>query len=552
MSRKRTRDRAVPVGLFIILALLLLLGSVFWIRAAMIRPVFTFSVVYADPPNGRIAVGIPVYYRGILIGNVRQVSLASDDRSTVVQVGITDAHVAIPDTVRIFIETEGITGQRYVSVRPALSAGHRPTRYLGQGDVVRGHSTLTWEQVQTRLAHILDENMIERSLLSFEQGMQEFQQTSRSFRRVSGRLAQFLDRAEPEVLSTVRQFDATGRDWAVASHDVRTLAQSLHTQTAHVGQVVQEVNRASVQVADTTQAIQQQLTETALLPELAGAAQEIRVGVRQVSDSLTGASDQFQWGVAGVREAVTGVAGDVRGVTGSLHGQMPEDVRELDALLTSMRDSGDALERNLVRLRRASASPAGEVLSASTVHTLSQLAQVMQETAAHAQGYTGQRSSAATPAQLRHRLQALEQGGKTMGQLTRVLQPALQQQINHVDPAQRQTVSNLLAVVQELETMGHMMKQQSQALLPRARMLSEASARGQSLERNDLRQMVTHTRNTLARVDCMSRKVSHMLDQRFLGLRLMFGRLDDRYDCERVGLPESESVGASTGWHTRP
>ncbi|MDD3014632.1 MAG: MlaD family protein [Candidatus Gastranaerophilales bacterium] len=101
-------------GLFIIIALAMLTFSILWLRYFAIRPVMTIIAEFKDP--GAITKGLQAYYQGVNIGRVSNIDFSKDFRYTLVYISIYKKDLILPANVTAKIESQGITGQKIVSI----------------------------------------------------------------------------------------------------------------------------------------------------------------------------------------------------------------------------------------------------------------------------------------------------------------------------------------------------------------------------------------------------------------------------------------------------
>ena len=115
------------LGLFVVVALLTMVGAVFWLGARTLRRASIPMVSYFDEPVQGLDVGSPVKFRGVTIGTVGDITLAPDHRDVQVTSDIyVDAlkrlGLAVPKkggepldpSLRVQLVSAGITGVRFL------------------------------------------------------------------------------------------------------------------------------------------------------------------------------------------------------------------------------------------------------------------------------------------------------------------------------------------------------------------------------------------------------------------------------------------------------
>lgn len=126
-------DVLFKAGLFIIFTLSLLIFSILWLRLFSLTPDKKITAKFAE--CGPISKGVPVFYHGVNIGKVDNVTFSDDYKYTLVKIIIYRRKMALPKNVYTEIKTEGLTGQKYVEI---IYPENPSKEILKNGDVVEG------------------------------------------------------------------------------------------------------------------------------------------------------------------------------------------------------------------------------------------------------------------------------------------------------------------------------------------------------------------------------------------------------------------------------
>jgi phospholipid/cholesterol/gamma-HCH transport system substrate-binding protein len=148
--RNRQRD-LVRVGLFVAVAGTLLVGGLLWIAGSrLLRPVDTYTVLFADSVTG-LNAGANVEYQGVVVGRVRDIQLTRDIPPKVaVIVDIEPGTQIREDTVAALLGSI-VTGIKYIQ----LQGGTPAAAPLPPGGTIRGDVT-SLEVFRDKLTQVAD------------------------------------------------------------------------------------------------------------------------------------------------------------------------------------------------------------------------------------------------------------------------------------------------------------------------------------------------------------------------------------------------------------
>ena len=539
MARNRKRERAFPVGIFILMGLFLLVGGILWIRNITQKPVYTFDVAYVNP--SRVQNGLPVYFRGVQVGRVDGMDLTEDQQFSLVTIAITRKDLKLPRDAEIKIQLEGITGQRYVNIRTEDSSPDKDEMaYIQDGDVIPGKEDVTLEKLQEQLARIADNRTLEKILTKTDQTLSELTIASKQ-------LNNFIAVNQAEAAASIRQFNRTtiaiegaANNFSGVSTETQLAVRNFNRQMEGADDAFAALSNAGNSFSSTSDEFRTQLNQSQLLPNLSSAASELSAGVRSVSGDVHSTSSSLQ-GAAGHIGTAAGQFGSASGQVGTAAGHVgattaelrgipsgrPTSVNEVNELLDSLDRAGKQLEDNLKDIRKRNGDPALD----QSMGQLQTLAKGVRDTAES--GKLDPKK--VTPAQTAAQLQLLQTIGLRITASTSQLQPTLIDRMNQLSAGdeRRKTTGNLLQTVQSLNLIGTSLADKAGTLAPQA----TAQAQQPPARIGGIAATLVQIRQTAARFDCVAKQASGLLDQRFLGFKLFFGKAGkDKNNCEQFDV----------------
>lgn len=135
----------LKVGIFVFIALIILVTFVLFIGdfktwASGQRISFIFNFI-----NG-VKVGAPVRFSGVDIGEVKEIKILfmpAEQKVKVKIVGWVKRDVKVPADSKVWINTLGLLGEKYVEVMP----GKDYTRYLAAGESLEGNDPIAMHEI---------------------------------------------------------------------------------------------------------------------------------------------------------------------------------------------------------------------------------------------------------------------------------------------------------------------------------------------------------------------------------------------------------------------
>jgi len=143
VMKSEKRSAAFKTGIFIIISFILLIFGILWLRHFAVSPATKIVAKFKDP--GPVSSGMPVYYQGVNVGKVPKVGFSDDFKYTLIYIHIYNKELQLPDNITAMVRTEGITGQRYIS----MTYPEEPSNeLLSSNDVIKGEKPFGIEDVQ--------------------------------------------------------------------------------------------------------------------------------------------------------------------------------------------------------------------------------------------------------------------------------------------------------------------------------------------------------------------------------------------------------------------
>lgn len=533
MPRDPVKEKALPVGIFIILSTVLLIAGLIWLRGLASRPEYTFIVRYDNPDP--LSKGVAVYYRGVQIGRVTEVALAPDFNSTRVEVGVTMKALRLPDNVQPYIRLEGITGQRYLELEPA--EGTAPFNYITNGEVINGARSLTLDKLQEQLARIAEARTLEKILVSTQQTVAQLASTS-------NRLDRFLSDMTRPAHAALLQFNRTTREMGLAAGQfggmssearnaiprIANSAEQLGRNTSNVDQTVVAVSRAANRFTSTLGFLEAQLRGSDLLPTWAQTGAELSQGIssfRQTTDqfgqTLESVNKQLLQSdlIPNLTSATTEIRQGVQSLSGS-PSTLPPDLVELNRLLADIHASGRTLEQ---ALDQWIAQQPKHALSSRTEDDLQSVRRLTDLIRQSPSEIRADRLAGLDVAQLRRQMEQLRLFGQLAAEASDRLESALS-----VLPA-GSPKTRILGGLGQLEDQGVRLSMHIQQMTPRLAQLATQLPKSSPGLFGSINSAVRQINQTAERFDCVATQLNHILSQRFLGFRLFFGRPGAGFDC---------------------
>jgi len=133
------------VGLFIVIALVILVSFVFLIRDfQIIKPGYTFDIIFGFA-NG-VKVNAPTRLAGVDIGEVKSINIFQDPQSMQTNVRVrvwVERDTRIPIDSQVLINTLGLLGEKYIEIMP----GENYNEFVKSGDAISGKNPVPIDEI---------------------------------------------------------------------------------------------------------------------------------------------------------------------------------------------------------------------------------------------------------------------------------------------------------------------------------------------------------------------------------------------------------------------
>jgi len=262
-----TRAQKVRLGLFLVVALALLVGTLgvlLGLRVASPRD--TYTIRYRMSLSG-LEPGAPVKFNGVRVGRVDSIRIDREDVEAVIVEVSLDAGTPVKTDTRAVVNLTGITGLKYIE----LTGGGRDSAFLEPGGEIRAGESLMdrltgkaediavkAEAVLTRVheflsddnrrrvAHLLEQadQALETARTLIEDNREDIRLVISNLREVSGTLASLMRTIENETgrtLRAVRSF-AEGVEGAAGREQMTRIVSDIEGLTSRLRTAVERAD----------------------------------------------------------------------------------------------------------------------------------------------------------------------------------------------------------------------------------------------------------------------------------------------------------------------
>lgn len=374
-----TRANYVTIGIFVLAVLAGAFLFVYWLYAAREGGQRTpIEIVFPGSVTG-LAVGAPVYFNGIRIGEVGKLAFAGQGSTSVVATSNVDPNAPLKKDVRAELGFQGLTGIAYVS----LTGGSQdqPSLFTDDARPVIQADKSAFEDLLEGAREIMGK--ADKTLTTIEQVVsQNAPEVSKTIKNVE----QFSDALAANSDAVRTLFADVGR----AANVIADLSDRLQGIVGRAEEIIAEVKPGQVEtIVDNAVAFSNSLENAgkqvdALMADISAGAKSLQTfldgldsslaAVNRVIDSVPADSvkriveslDDLTVSLAGQRETIskfidqaTDAAGNINRISETL-AQRTDDI---DATITNIRtftDEIDQIAKNLTPI----VSDAGRILGA--------------------------------------------------------------------------------------------------------------------------------------------------------------------------------------------
>lgn len=370
-----TRANYVAVGLFVLLVLTGALGFVYWLYSAGNTTQRTaIEILFHDPVTG-LAVGSPVVFNGIRIGEVSQLGFVSADSPTVLARAQVDRNAPIKKDTKAELGVQGLTGVSYVSLSggdsnsPSIFVGDSVPEITAQRsaiqDLLQGARDILVKTDSTigQINALIEENKdkISRTVSNVETFSNALAENSDNIDRLLTDISDAgaaIAKVAPHVESLVERADSLVAE--VKPEDVRRITSNVVDFTDRLGefsgqltQVVQSVTSAATDLQQFAAGLNTSLEDVNALITAVDPA-TIRSILEQVNnvatavgqrrddiDSFIAAAKTSAENISSISQSIKGQNGDIEAIIASTRSA----TERANAIVGSLQPAADQVGR---------------------------------------------------------------------------------------------------------------------------------------------------------------------------------------------------------------
>jgi phospholipid/cholesterol/gamma-HCH transport system substrate-binding protein len=250
-----TRAQKIRLGVFMIMATLLFLGSIMILAGLKLwNPKDRYYVRFTESISG-LEVGSTVKMKGVRVGQVEKIKIGGDVESVQVTLALTP-HTPVPADTRAVMTSIGITGQQFIELTGGTQRAPRippntPGSFVQEGkgtlqsltgkaediamkmeSVLNNVLRITDEEGRTRIKRLLDDadqlavswsDMATTNMPRVKHIIANLDRTTGLLEKASGSVAKLAEENAPHVREMLSSA-------AAAAHSLQKMAQSLNPQ----------------------------------------------------------------------------------------------------------------------------------------------------------------------------------------------------------------------------------------------------------------------------------------------------------------------------------
>lgn len=320
-----TRAQKLRLGIFMILAVLLFLGSVGTLAGIkLLNPRDRYYVRFTDSVSG-LEVGSVVKMKGVRVGQVEQISIGADVESVVVTLALNPGTPITVDTEAVMTAI-GITGLQFIELTGGSAKAERIKPNNSKSFIKAGSSTLRTLTGKAESIAIKMEGVL-NNLLSL---------TNEKNRVRVGKLLDDTDALASEATATIKEnrpritkiFDNLDRTTKVLDRSARTLNKLVKDNAESVQSALNSAQSAarSIDRAVTN------LRPNATLRAITGAASSLK---KRVDDPQL---DKLVASLNSATSRLDALSSDLGGIAKQRNRQLAEIMRNLDRAASYLKD----------------------------------------------------------------------------------------------------------------------------------------------------------------------------------------------------------------------
>jgi phospholipid/cholesterol/gamma-HCH transport system substrate-binding protein len=279
-----SKNIEIKVGLLIIVGVLIVIGAIYVAKGYRYGQKF-YSVSVWFPEVGALSTGDPVSISGVAKGKVKELTLS--EGGVLVRMDVT-TDVVLKEDAQFAVKNIGLMGERFISVRPGVSAQNldltRPNIGLFDAGIPEVMGMMGEVIVRLNdLAGLLQKTVISPATLD------KFSETVTSLRDVTAALEGATDRNIPRIDSTLNDFATLARNVRVGLERntpyIDTGAQNFAAASKRLAGMLTDMETASAKLKTFAEQLEQSDGTLRMLMEDRRLYDDLRTTTRNL-DSL--------------------------------------------------------------------------------------------------------------------------------------------------------------------------------------------------------------------------------------------------------------------------
>lgn len=235
-------NQELRAGIFVTVILSLLIVALLWLRFFAVVPAMKVTAKFKEP--GPLASGMNVYYKGVNIGKAKKIYFSKDFRNTLVDMEIYQQGLKLPSNITTKIQTEGITGQKYLAF---VFPENPSSQYLSDGSIIKGKDPFTLNELQEYIEKLIAKGTINSILNETEKSARLNNRMLTNFNRVSELIQNMLSENRSEIKQIIHSGAESANSLSASLQDVNSMVRDPQTKTG-VKTSIQNANMALARV----------------------------------------------------------------------------------------------------------------------------------------------------------------------------------------------------------------------------------------------------------------------------------------------------------------
>lgn len=333
MTERRINE--LKVGIFVLLAIILLIAVVFAIQGWWTTG-RGYEIIILFPNASGLQAGAPVRLAGVEVGRVVDISLTPDVKAQVkvkIRKGIAIySNYAIKIAVPLF-------GERYVEIKPVEPRGKRVAR----GEIVMGQVPISFEEMASDIQSLV--GTLEKELSSFRETTTTLLKEDV---KIAIRQAQNLLSRATTAVDSISRLVETAHKVLLASGDnieqtTSYLREAMGSLKDLFGESKENIVQAALNIRESTSDLRRRLIS--ISDQLEGIVQEIRKASAR-SETIVGNIESASLSLEKTMANLESITADIKGLTGNK--DFIQNIQE------SVKSAKEALEEAKILLEEAS------------------------------------------------------------------------------------------------------------------------------------------------------------------------------------------------------